>query len=322
MTTPGLLSWAAQRLDAATKALNTITVDIKRFKLISIIKSPDLYHLKQTHNKYRCGSDRIIGSKRLFEELAIALERSFMAIKVAFAVSLICCSTIVSAKDESNHSEDDPVPVEIKLTPSYYQDSDGNNASDMNIRGSRGPQAGWIGFYRDHNGFQQTRTGYELTRDFELAYIVSSVQAASGGFLGGSINVQLGNPVYAIVGFGRTNLRTYYNLNFDPNDAITIGVGTKAIPDTEISLFHIWDDRLDTRQRVTHLYLHRTVSKKERFSIDGSYKSGLTSDNNFVAGYALTVTYTYRHYFVRIAHDQYVNFSNTTQNRLSLGMTF
>lgn len=170
-----------------------------------------------------------------------------MAIKVAFAVSLICYSMIISAKDESNHSENEPVPVEIKLTPSYYQASDRNNAWDTNIRGSRGPQGGWIGFYRDHNGFQQTRAGYELTRDFQLTHIVLSAQPASGGFLGGSINAQLGGPVYAIVGFGRTNLRTYYNLNFDSNDAITLGIGTKAIPATEISLFHIWDDRLDTR---------------------------------------------------------------------------
>lgn len=245
-----------------------------------------------------------------------------MGIRVIFVASSICCSALAWAGDGSNRSASDSEPISFKLTPSYYGSSDGNNATDINIRGNRGPHAAWIGFYRDHDGFQQPRAGYEFTRDTELSHVVWSVQAASGGFIGGSINAQLGDPVYAIVGFGRTNLHTYYNLNFDPNDAITLGIGAKVSPDAELSLFHIWDDRLDTRQRVTHLYLHRTLSKDERFSVDGSYKHGLNSDNRFVTGYALTVTYAYRQYFIRAAHDQYANFGNTTQNRISVGLTF
>ena len=53
----------------------------------------------------------------------------------------------------------------------------------------------------------------------------------SGGFWGGSLSAQIGSPkLYAIVGLGRTNLRTYYNLNFDPNDAITLGYA-RRLPD-------------------------------------------------------------------------------------------
>jgi hypothetical protein len=45
---------------------------------------------------------------------------------------------------------------------------------------------------------------------------------------------------------GRTNLKDYFNLNFDPNDAILIGAGTRAIQHTTLSAFQIRDDRLGT----------------------------------------------------------------------------
>lgn len=238
------------------------------------------------------------------------------------SVMILFCCTSIWAEDVKRQPESDVVHTDFKLTPSFYQSSDGNNASDVNLRASHGAHAGWIGFYRDQADYQQTRAGYEFTSEYELARIVWSAQAASGGFLGGSINAQVGGTVYGLAGFGRTNLKNYYNLNFDPNDMITLGLGTKVSAKTDVSLFHIWDDRLGTKQRATHLYFHHVVSNTERFSVDGSYKSGLNSDNVFIKGYALSVTYSYRQYFLRLAHDQYVNFSTTNQNRLSLGMSF
>ena len=52
-----------------------------------------------------------------------------------------------------------------------------------------------------------------------------SLQLASGGFVGGSVNLQIGADWYGIAGIGRTDARPYFNLNFDPNDALTLGVG-------------------------------------------------------------------------------------------------
>ena len=52
-----------------------------------------------------------------------------------------------------------------------------------------------------------------------------SLRVASGGFVGGSVAPQLGTPFYAQVGIGRTNMRPYANLNFDPNDAIGVALG-------------------------------------------------------------------------------------------------
>jgi hypothetical protein len=236
-------------------------------------------------------------------------------------VACAACVLLLSAS-AAGHCGETQSKLSLKLTPSWYQSSDGNNASDINLRANFGPHAAWLGFYRDHAGYQQARAGYEYAQDIGPARLVWSGQSAAGGFLGGSVNLQLGEPWYLLVGFGRTNLHTYYNLNFDPNDAITLGVGKTLLPHTDLSLFQVRDDRLDTRQRVTHLYLRQELSDKDKLSVDGSYKTGLNEDSVFIHGYAVTVTYAHRHVFIRLAHDRYANFSNATQNRISLGATF
>jgi hypothetical protein len=232
------------------------------------------------------------------------------------ACALLLCA---SATGQCGETASEP---SFKLTPSWYQSSDGNDASDINLRANLGPHAAWLGYYRDHAGFQQARVGYEYIQDIGNSRLVWSGQSAAGGFLGGSVNLVLGKPWYLIAGFGRTNLHTYYNLNFDPNDAITLGIGATLMAGTELSLFQVRDDRLDTRQRVTHIYLHQELSDKDKLSVDGSYKTGLNEDGVFIRGHAVTVTYAHRYIFIRLAHDRYANFSNATQNRISLGATF
>lgn len=232
------------------------------------------------------------------------------------ALLLLCCAAGAA------HGDNDNDKLAIKLTPSWYQSSEGNNAWDFNLRANTGPHAAWIGYYTEHSGARQTRTGYEYTENFRNGHIVWSAQAASGGFLGGSATLQVGDPFYLIAGFGRTNLRNYYNLNFDPNDAITLGAGTGIIPHTDLSLYQIRDDRLGTGQRVTHLYAHVNLTDDDRISVDGTYKRGLTDDGSYVHGHGLTLTYNHRHYFFRIAHDPYANFGSATQNRFSFGVTY
>jgi hypothetical protein len=230
---------------------------------------------------------------------------------------LLCCAT-GAARGAGGDDK-----LALKFTPSWYQSSDGNHAWDFNLRANTGPHAAWIGYYTERSGARQARTGYEYTENFRAGHVVWSAQAASGGFLGGSATLQTGgDAIYFIAGFGRTNLRNYYTLNFDPNDAYTIGVGTGLIPHTDLSLYEIRDDRLGTGQRVTHLYAHVNLSDTDRVSIDGTYKRGLSDDGIPVHGHGLTLTYTHRHGFLRIAHDPYANFGRAAQNRFSLGLTY
>jgi hypothetical protein len=212
--------------------------------------------------------------------------------------------------------------IAYKLTPTYLSSSDGNNALDLNLRGAKGAHTAWVAQYRDEAGFVQARTGYEHRRDMDWLRTVLSIQLASGGFAGGAATAEVGGDIYAIVGWGRTNLRNYYNLNFDPNDAITLGLGTRLLPQTELSVFQIRDDRLDTQQRVTHAVVRYKASESERWTVDFSLKSGMANDGTLVEGTGLTVTYDFGDYFVRLARDPYANFSNQTQTRFALGLRF
>lgn len=223
-----------------------------------------------------------------------------------------------------SHAEENNNPtnkIDYKLTTSYYS-TDSNNAYDINLRGNSGNHTGWLGGYQDDSGFKQARAGYEYTQDEGVARIVWSAQIASRGFLGGSATAEVGGDSFAIFGIGRTNLRDYYNLNFDPNDALTAGVGTRAIANTELSFFRVWDDRLDTRQQVTHGVIRYKPTSEQRITIDASYKSGLTSDSVYVEGYGLSLTYDYQYFFIRVAEDQHVNFTQENMTRCSIGVRF
>lgn len=238
------------------------------------------------------------------------------------AVGLATALPIAVARAQEKAQADSPGAISFKFTPSWYRSSDANNAYDLNLRGNLDEHTAWVGYYLNKAGYGQTRAGYENRFEAGVARVTLSGQLASGGFAGGSVSAEVGGKNYAIAGFGRTNLRDYYNLNFDPNDAITIGLGSRAFAATELTLFHLWDDRLGTHQRVTHAVLRRRMAGEQRLTVDVSHKSGLTPDETFVRGNALTLTYDYRNYFARIARDQYVNFSNTDQTRFSLGMRF
>jgi hypothetical protein len=237
---------------------------------------------------------------------------------------LLAASSLCSVGTGLVHAQESKTDsgLALKLTPSYYSTSDGTHAVDINLRGVTGPHTAWVGLYRDSLSFQQVRAGYEYRSDFDWLRTVLSLQVAQGGFVGGSVTAEIGRENFAIVGWGRTNLRNYYNLNFDPNDAITLGFGSRALPKTEWSVFHLWDDRLGTHQHVTHAVVRYKPGDAERWTVDLSGKHGTSSSGAYVSGHALSLTYDYGAYFGRVARDQYVNFSDETQSRVSLGMRF
>lgn len=238
------------------------------------------------------------------------------------AVPLLLQHNFLHAAEVNNLIQEKPAQINFKLTPSYYSASDGNDAVDINLRANTGPHTTWLGFYKDSKDFQQARTGYEYAPDFAFIHPVFSAQLATRGFIGGSISAQIGNDTYGILGIGRTNLRDYYNLNFDPNDAITFGFGTKVFIHHEFSIFQVFDDRLGTKQRNTHFVWRYKPDDTQRLTVDTSFKSGLDSDNEFVSGYGLSIDYGYKQYFARIARDQYANFNAPTLTKFTLGMRF
>jgi len=237
---------------------------------------------------------------------------------------LLCISGVYA--DTSTVGETASVAGEawaFKFTPSYYVTTSQKDATDLNLRAHYGPHAFWLGHYQRDSEFEQTRTGYEYTAQFPYLQIVPSVQLATHDFAGGSINAQIGDTVYALLGYGLTNGQDYYNLNFDPNDSVMYGVGTSLLPKSTFSLFSIRDNRLNTDQTVFHAVWRISPDEHQRWTVDVSSKHGrATPDDESVSGNAVSVTYDNRDIFFRLAQDSKVNFSNDDQTRLTVGLRF
>ena len=107
----------------------------------------------------------------------------------------------------------------------------------------------------------QGRAGVDTSVDLgHSVQLQPSLQVATEGFLGGSLNVQAGESWFALAGIGRTNLKPYFNLNFDPNDALTFAAGHHTADGSVYTLFVVADDRLHTHQRDWHFNVRIPVS--------------------------------------------------------------
>lgn len=211
----------------------------------------------------------------------------------------------------------------LKLTPSYYATTNQHSATDVNLRAKHGAHAIWLGYFQRGNEFEQTRSGYELTLCGDYAKLVPSLQVATHGFAGGAVNLELGTSVYALLGYGRTNAHDYYNLNFDPNDSLVFGMGTRLISRGNLSVYNVKDNRLHTEQSVSHAVFRYQVNDRQRLAMDIFEKHGrATPDDPKVSGRGVAFTYDYRDVFVRFARDRRVNFSADDQTRVSLGFRF
>ena len=103
------------------------------------------------------------------------------------------------------------------------------------------------------------------------------------------------------------------------------GVGTRALPRTTLSLYQIWDDRLHTGQRITHLVARYKPDEKTRWTLDVFHKRGRTDadpSSEVLRGTGAAVTYDFEPYFVRVVNDPYVNFTNNHMVRVAAGMRF
>jgi hypothetical protein len=143
---------------------------------------------------------------------------------------------------------------------------------------------------------------------------------ASRGFAGGSFNVQLGGPWYAIAGFGRTDARPYFNLNFDPNDAVTLGVGHLAANSASYTVFVVADNRFHTQQRDWHANVKLPFGNSHA-TFDVLRKSGL-SDAGYIKAWGFSGNWDWPRWFARIAYDPYQNFSAQNAWRIAGGVRF
>jgi hypothetical protein len=234
-------------------------------------------------------------------------------------VSVVCLVLGNAAMSSQADEPDAPAP-HWKLTLGDYRYG-GFSGSDFNLRWRGGESSLWVGVYSDRSFGTQSRAGFDtsvtLTDGVQLQ---PSVQVATGGFAGGSLNVQVGDAWFAFGGIGRTNLKPYFNLNFDPNDALTAGVGHRTQAGAVYQVFLVADDRLGTGQQDWHINARLPV-QHSRLTLDLLYKRGM-SDAGYVSAWGESATWDWPRYFLRVAHDPYQSFSADTAWRFSAGARF
>jgi hypothetical protein len=209
----------------------------------------------------------------------------------------------------------------FKFTLGWYHYSDHTDGVDANLRHTSDLGNVWVAYYRDADeSVSQWRTGWD--RSFGEAIRVSpSVQLASGGFVGGSVQAEVGAPWFASAGFGRTNLRPYVNLNFDPNDSYQLAFGRRDESGQVVMVQMVRDNRENPDQRHFHLLYRQPLGGGNRLTIDVLHKVG-TVEGELIRRWGFTATYDWPRFFVRLARDPKTNFTPLDAWRLSFGTRF
>jgi hypothetical protein len=222
-------------------------------------------------------------------------------------------------------ADDPPKPATMplnKLTLSYYGFSSGKSGVDINLRHTFKSSTAWIGNYRESGGFDQARLGYEYDYHRDWLTFVPSAQAATRGFLGVSFYGEAGRRLFGIAGMGRTNLHTYWNLGFDPNDYVQFGAGYHDDAGNTMSVYAIRDNRLRTGQTNTHVFFRRHLNSDWRLTADLVNEHGNGDEGLVVKAWAVSVDADWRRWFVRVARDPHVNYTPDRQVRVAAGLRF
>jgi len=145
-----------------------------------------------------------------------------------------CAAARATAPDPEQATAADTTPAAAtverpwKLTLGDYIYSN-YSGGDVNLRWRRNDTDAWVGVYSDRLFGTQGRVGADTSINLtDSLQLQPSLQLATQGFVGGSLTLQVGGDWFGIAGIGRTNLKPYFNLNFDPNDALTFGVGHRT----------------------------------------------------------------------------------------------
>lgn len=253
------------------------------------------------------------------------VRQSLQTACVAAVLGTLLAATRVAAQEVAAQTAE-RAATPYKLTTGYYRasggDLPGGPGLDLNLRRTDGDGNLWIGWFRSPAlGFSQLRGGWDHSFALGPVRLLPSVQAASGGFFGGSIAVETGDSWFVGAGLGRTNLRNYANLNFDPNDSYTAYGGYHWTAATSLQLQLVRDNRLNPDQQHLHLLWRQGLANGDRLTVDLLAKQG-TVDDQFIRRFGLSLSYDWPRWFVRAAWDPKVNFSSQNMLRLSSGVRF
>jgi hypothetical protein len=209
----------------------------------------------------------------------------------------------------------------FKLTLGHYDLAEAGTGQDANLRYTSDFGNAWVGYFNlPSQDAHQWRGGWDRTFG-EAVRLQPSVQVASGGFVGGSLGVETGSPWFVGAGLGRTNLRPYYNLNFDPNDSWTLTAGHRDESGRLLGMLYVRDNRENPDQRHLHFVWRQPMPDGQRLTVDVLHKEGLV-EGETIRRWGATVGWDWPRWFVRVARDPKTNFTPFDSWRLSAGARF
>ena len=234
------------------------------------------------------------------------------------AIVYSAAATAQNADTSADTSGDKPAN---KLTLGSYHFADTGNAGDINLRHSNDFGDTWIGYYHSSQREEhQGRAGWDNAFEFGGLRFTPSAQIASRGYFNWSANIETGKTWFFGAGFGRTNLKPNWNLNFDPNDSWTVSGGWRG-EGQSFSLLWIRDDRENPDQRHMHAIYRKSLPYGQRATLDILHKRGLV-DGESIRKTGASFTYDWPKFFVRLAYDPKVNFTSEDMWRLAVGTRF
>lgn len=239
----------------------------------------------------------------------------------AIVLASLVAATVACVTDDAKGADAEKTEPAIKLTLGYYRFSETGSATDINLRHTSELGNTWLGYYQSaRRDERQGRVGWDKTFDLGPLRLTPSAQFASQGYLNGSVGLETGDSWFVGAGFGRTNLKPNWNLNFDPNDSWTISAGWRAQGES-IALLWVRDNRENPDQRHIHAVYRTALPNGQRVTLDVLHKRGLV-DGESIRQTGASLTYDWPRLFVRVAFDPKVNFTNENMWRLAIGTRF
>ena len=209
-----------------------------------------------------------------------------------------------------------------KLTFSVYF-TNGDRLYDLNLRHQFGPLTAWIAGFADPNGTKLIRVGAQYDYKKAWFHFVPTIEVATTKAVSGSLYSELGSgKTFAIAGVSRTNLKSFFDLFWDPSDAVQLGVGHKISSYDRIQAYSIIDVRLHTEQQNTHVVYRHKLNANNGITFDGVFKSGHDDSGRFIRTVGIGAYYDRPKWFWKVYYDPHVNFTSHTMVRTGIGLKF